>query len=113
MEVTGGAIKTDKIWWCLVDNVWKRGKWVGVDNHLGLDLIATGSNGKEVSLKRPRRDEAAEILEIWFTPNGNNKKVISVIKNTALDWGSKVRMRNPSASEAWTALHTNISAGLK
>ena len=30
-----------------------------------------------------------------------------------LDWGSKVRLGNPSVSEAWTALHTNISARLK
>lgn len=40
-------------------------------------------------------------------------KIASVLKNTALDWGSKVYLCNPSASEAWTALHTNISARLK
>ena len=30
-----------------------------------------------------------------------------------MEWGSKVRLGNPSPREAWTALHTNISARLK
>ena len=52
IEVTGGAIRTEKSWWYLVDYVWKRDKWVGTDSELGLDLIATGSDGKVVSLNR-------------------------------------------------------------
>ena len=35
------------------------------------------------------------------------------MKNNALDWGSKLRMGNPPANEAWTALYTNISTSLK
>ena len=31
----------------------------------------------------------------------------------ALEWGSKVRLGNPSASGAWMALQNNISAKLK
>ena len=53
------------------------------------------------------------MLGVWLAPNGNKKKIITVLKKSALEWGSKVRLGNPSASEAWTALHMNISAKLK
>ena len=80
MKVTGGAIRSDKSWWYLVDFVWKHGKWVGSDAHTDLDLIATGSDGKRVSLQRLRCDEAAEMLGVWLAPNGNTNKMISVLK---------------------------------
>ena len=41
MEVTGGALCTDKSWWYPIDYVWKRGKWVASDPQLHLDLVAT------------------------------------------------------------------------
>ena len=88
MEVTGGAIRADKSWWYLIDYVWKRGKWVGTDSCLDVDLIAMDSENKMVSLKRLRCDQAAEMLGIWLAPDGNKKKIISVLKKKALEWGS-------------------------
>ena len=113
MEATGGSIKIDKSWWYLVDYVWKREKWVGTNAHEDLDLVARGSDGREVSLQSLRCDEAAEMLGVWLAPNGNRQKVLSVLKKTDLDWGSKVRLGNPSTGEVWTTLHTNISSKLK
>ena len=51
MEVTGSAIRTDKSRWCLVDYVWRKGKWLCTDRNLDLDLIATGSDRKVVSVE--------------------------------------------------------------
>ena len=73
---------------------WK-GKWICSDANKELDLIATGSDGKRVSLQRLRCDKAAEMLGVWLDPNGNKDKVISVLKRSALEWGSKVRLGNP------------------
>ena len=80
MEVTGGSIRSDKSWWHLINYVWKRGKWVGADCCMDLDLIATDSDGELVSLKRLRCNQAAEMLGIWLAPDGNKQKVISVLK---------------------------------
>ena len=113
IEITGGSIRTDKSWWYLVDYVWKRGKWIGCDAEVDVDLVATSSNGEKISLQRLRCDEASEIFGIWLAPNGNTKKCISVLKRKPMDWGSNVRLGNPPASEAWTSLHTNINARLK
>ena len=52
MKVTGAVVKTEKCWWYLLDYVWRRGKWVCVDSSLDTDLIATNSDGEQVSLKR-------------------------------------------------------------
>ena len=113
MEVTGGAIRTDKSWWYLIEYVWKRGKWVASDSMQNLDLVATVSDKNEVSLQRLRCNTAAEMLGIWLAPSGDKSKQISVLKSAALDWGDKVRLGNSSPEEAWTALHCNISAKLK
>jgi len=113
MEVTGGAISTGKSWWYLIDFVWKRGKWVASDPHSNLDLIASDKNGDRIALSHLRSDEAAEMLGVWLAPNGDNKKIISVLKTAAVKWGGQVRRGNSSKDEAWTALHSNISAKLK
>ena len=112
-KVTGGAIRADKSWWYLIDYVWKRGKWVGTDSCLDVDLIAMDSENKQVSLKRLRCDQAAEMLGIWLAPDGNRKKLIRVLKQKALEWGSRIRLGNPSTKKSWTVLHTNICARLK
>ena len=53
------------------------------------------------------------MLGVWFTPNGNNSKLIKELKLTALQWGAKIRLGNPSPSEAWYALTCTISPKLK
>ena len=64
MEVTGGAIRTDKSWWYLIDYVWKRGKWISNDPDIGIDLVATNIEGERVSLKQLGCDEASEMLGV-------------------------------------------------
>ena len=77
MEVTGGAIRTDKSWWYLVEYTWKRGKWIAKDSMPHLDLVATGLDGEEVSLQRLMCNTAVEMLGIWVAPNGGKSKQIS------------------------------------
>ena len=113
MEVTGGAISVDKSWWYLIDYVWKRGKWVANDANTDIDLIATSACGEVVSLKRLQVDEASKMLGVWLTPNGDNTKLVNELRQSAIEWGSKVRSGNPSRKEAWHALHSNITAKLK
>ena len=113
MEVTGGAIRTDKSWWYLIDYVWKRGKWVASDPDVNLDLVANDVNGTRVSLSRLRCDEAAQMLGVWIAPSEDNTKIVQSLKKDALQWGGKVRHSHSTPEEAWTALHCNISAKLK
>ena len=40
IEVTGSALSVDKIWWYLIEYIWKRGKWVADDAERELDLVA-------------------------------------------------------------------------
>ncbi len=99
MEVTGGAINTGKSWWYLIDFVWKRGKWVAEDPEVGLDLIAIDSNGRRVSLKKLRCNEASEMLGVWITPNGDKKKTINYFKIAALKWAGKRRIGHATHEE--------------
>ena len=75
MEVTGGALASDKTYWYLVEFVWKRGKWVAADSPLEFDLIAkTEDNNHFVSLNRLFCSTASEMLGIWMAPNGSKNK---------------------------------------
>ena len=113
MEVTGGALRPDKSWWYLVEYVWKQGKWVASDAGQDLNLQATGPNGRVENLKYLSASKSAEMLGVWMSPSGDKTKIISVLKEAAVDWASKVSLGRPSRSAAWTALTTNISAKLK
>ena len=113
MEGTGGALSPEKNWWYLVDYVWYRGKWIANDAEGNYDLIASGPTGQRVSLSRLSCSDSSEMLGVWVAPNGNKTKQISILKEAAIDWGGKIKLSNGSPREAWTALHTNISAKLK
>ena len=113
MEVTGGAISIDKSWWYLIDYVWKRGKWIANDVDSGIDLVAASPQGDIVSLKRLQAHKASKMLGVWLAPNGDNKKLVTKLKQAAIEWGSKVRSGNPSKKESWIALQSNITARLK
>ena len=114
VKVLGGAIDaTNKAWWYLIDFVWKRGKWCTSDPDADFDLQANEKMGNLISLKGLCHDQSAEMLGIWMAPSGCQRKQIQVLRQKALEWGAKVRVGHPSHIEAWTALHTNISAQLK
>ena len=82
------------------------------DPDLDLYLVASDKYGNRVALSHLRFDEADEMLALWFAPNGNRKKVISVLKCTSVKRGRSVRRGDSSRKEVWTTFHTNISANL-
>ena len=113
MKVTGGAISVEKSWWYLVDFVWAHGKWIAHDAEPDADLVASSSTGEILSLKRLYCNEASKMLGVWIAPDGSNNKLVEELQWSALDWSAKVKSGNPSAKEAWQALHTTITAKLK
>ena len=113
IDVTGGAISIEKSWWYMIDYVWKRGKWIAVDADNNLDLVAKSSTGDFISLKRLHAYESSKMLGIYVTPDGNKDELIKDLKTAAITWGTKMRCGHSNKVEAWTALHTNISAKLK
>ena len=113
VEVTGGALRPDKSWWYLIEYVWNRGQWIAADARDDLDLVAPTPTGIDVSLKRLKADESAELLGVWMAPSGNNTKLVKVLKKHAVEWAGRIKLGNPSQTEAFTALKTTISAKLK
>ena len=106
VEVTGGTIGG-------IFEVRHHGKWIAADARDDLDLYATAPSGDEVGLKRLHADNAAEMLGIWMAPSGNKSKLVSVLKNYALKWVSKIKLGKQLQEEAFTALKMTISAKLK
>ena len=95
MEVTGGALASDKTYWYLVEFVWKRGKWVAADAPLEFDLIAKTEDNNFVSLNRLSCSTVSEMLGIWMAPNGCKTKIIQEMRTSTVEWGAKIRKGRP------------------
>ena len=85
MEVTWGAIRTDKSWYYLVDSVQKRGKWIASYPVLDIDLVATDIHGERMTLSHIRYEEIAEIMGVWMVPAGNMKNIVYVLKSRTVE----------------------------
>ena len=72
MEVTWGALRTDKSYCISIRICIKQGKWIVDDALMGIDLVVITPDGDKITLDRLRCDTASEMLGIWMTPNGKN-----------------------------------------
>jgi hypothetical protein len=111
--VTGGALRSDKSWWYLVEFVWHRGKWIPIDAGENLRLYADDVSGQRVQLTYLPCSQASEMLGVWMAPDGNSTQLVAALKEISIDWSSKFQANSTSATVAWTALHSTISARLK
>ena len=64
MEVTGGALRTDKNWWYRVEYIWTRDIWVADDALINFDLLVITLDGTRLTIDRLGCDTASEILWI-------------------------------------------------
>ena len=48
-------------------------------------------NGEIIVLSHLRPDEGAEIFGFWMYPNGNRKKLVSIIKSRSVEWREEGR----------------------
>jgi len=113
MEVTGGALNLNpsKSYWHMVEYAWKHGKWIAADVDLGdFDLVARAADGEFISLTRLNCDDKSEMLGLWMSPSGQNKKMINSLCLAAVNWAAKLCIRRSSQAQAWTVLHTTISS---
>eukprot|EP00979_Chaetoceros_neogracilis_P016291 scaffold7605_cov133-Chaetoceros_neogracile.AAC.1 len=97
MEVTEGAVASEKTYWYLVEYIWKHGKWTAMQ-----EMVLTSCH-----------EMRSEMIGIWMAPNGDTTVLIEKLREAATSWGVKMRMGRSSKLEAWTGLQTNIFATLK
>jgi len=91
----------------------ENGKWIAADAELGdFDLVARAADSEFVSLTRLNCDDESEMLRLWMSPSGQNKKMINSLRLAAVNWAAKLRIGRSSQAEAWTALNTTISRKL-
>ena len=104
MEVTGGALNLDpsKIYWYLVEYVWKRGKWVAPDADLGgFDLVAHTADNEWVSMTQLSGNQELAMLGLFMPPSGNKTRMLEKLHTIAIELGAKVRMGHFSPQETW------------
>ena len=82
MEVTGGAVETRRSYYYVIDYIKHKGKWKAFDPDLGdKELIVLDKDKRICSLDRLPCSEAAEMLGVWMTMNGDRRKTDRGTKN--------------------------------
>jgi len=71
--------------------MWKHRKWIASDADIGdFDLVARNTDNEFIPLTRLNCDEESEMLGLWMSPAGNNKKMISSLRLAAVNWAAKL-----------------------
>ena len=78
--------------------------WIAIDPDIGINLMTDDMDRKRIRLSHIRCDEAAGVLNVRMTPDGNTKKVAPVLKTYAVEWGGKIKQGDSSRREARIAL---------
>ena len=60
---------------------------------------ATFPTGDRISLSRLRCNVVSEMLGVWLAPNGDHTTIVAQFKESAIEWGAKVRPGNSSHNE--------------
>jgi hypothetical protein len=106
-RATGGALAPDKSWWYLIHFDWQNGdaKYGDLSNILNNQLQGKDKDGKTMQLKYLESHEAQEMLGVFLSPNGSNKKQIEIFKEKMEKYSEMIRTGHLDQYEAWTALN--------
>ena len=111
IRVTGGELAPHKSYWCLVEVIWKNGKWsYATEKDIPGDLWL-GKATKEFPLTlvdRMEANEAKEALGTQVRPDGKLKDEMKYLTKKIKKWIDAIRTRKIKPAEAWHCLKTTI-----
>ena len=109
LQATGGKLRADKSFWCLIDFKWTQGKWkYRSKQDLPGDITIRHWNDQRVTLTRIEPDKARETMGVFLAMDDNNKTQVQELRNKANKFASCVKSSYVTPYEAWSALHTTI-----
>jgi hypothetical protein len=90
LNATGGALKPEKCFWCLLDYECKDGKWTYAEmvHH---EMVITIPDGAKSSIKQETVTNSKKTLGIYNSPDGGNADHLSYIKDKASIWVQRMQ----------------------
>ena len=106
-KTTGGALAPQKSWCWNIQFEWNKSSWKYKNNvgNKDLEIVTVDKDNVRKVLPQLKCDEAKEMLGVWLSPDGNNKKQKEVLIEKMKKYGEYVRTGHVTKHEAWTALN--------
>ena len=107
--VTGGVLRPDKCWWCLITFGWKNGKWYYIDkNSIPFTITAYNADKTLEAIRRSDPNTAELTLGVWCAPDGSWDKTFEVLKDKSVIWAECMRTSFLTQYESLLAICTTI-----
>jgi hypothetical protein len=85
LNATGGALKSEKCWWYLLDYTSEDGEWTYADI-VPRYLFITNPNSTKSAIKQEEATASKKTLGIYNTPAGGNEGHLAYIRSKATTW---------------------------
>jgi len=109
LRTTGGALVPDKCFWYLITQQWSDGRWNYQSKHdIAADLRVVDATGNLHTILRLEVTEARRTLGIRLAPDGNSLEEFHYLKNTALEWKTKMEKARLTHTDALFSLRSSI-----
>jgi hypothetical protein len=111
LNATGGALKPEKCFWCLLDYKCKDGEWTyaEITHH---EMCVTNPDVTKSSIKQERVTNSKKTLGIHNSPAGGNADHLSYIKDKASIWVQRMQNGHLPCHIAWTTYKHQFWLGL-
>ena len=94
ISATGGAVRPDKSFWCLIDHKWdsKLGRWkLKSKSEVPGELTMLGPTGQREHLQRINPSEARKTLGVMMAVDGNEREQASRLRDKVMEWANAIR----------------------
>ena len=109
MRATGGAVGSDKSFWCLIGFNWKDGNWSCASNgDLPAAITVLDEDGERQTLTRLEPTEARRTLGAHLAPVGDEDAMVAALKEKANKWADATRSGHLAQSLVWQSLNTTV-----
>jgi hypothetical protein len=102
LNATGGALKPEKCWWCLLDYTCEDGEWKYADI-VPQDLLITNPDGTKSAIKQEEATTSKKTLGIYDPPAGGNKGHLDYIRSKETTWINRMANGHLPSHIAWVA----------
>lgn len=114
LNATGGALRPDKCSWCLIDFVWRNGKWQYRSNDcLAGSLMIPGPDGAMTEIKRLEPSEPIKVVGVVQAADGSMQGQFEATMGRIEELGERLRDGCITRKLAWQGFHSTIWSSLK
>ena len=116
VSATGGAVRPDKSFWCLIDHIWvpAQAKWrLATSSDIPATMTIEGVLGEREQLRRVEPSQPEETLGIFMAVNGSETGEVAKLEKKTRSWAETIRTGYLQHNDVLRAIKTTIQKTLE